>query len=177
MSSLFWDLLFLLLFNLCKSYQRSFSLQLKSADDELLEEAMNHSMEEKKEEQKTVIVDSTMPVREWAFCFLLIHSLIHKETDPRILRFRRYPAWLKRLLLKIFPDMYNYADPEATTHPFKFGRDYYTPILITQMILAIYVFFFYSSMTETNVWEWFLIDWGSTPSRIPCRRVLFRRER
>ena len=66
MSSLIWDLLFLLLFNLCKSYQRSFCQQLKSADDELLEEAMNHSMEEKTEKQRTVIVDSTMPVQELA---------------------------------------------------------------------------------------------------------------
>ena len=82
-----------------------------------------------------------------------MHSLIHKETDPQVLRFRRYPPWLKRLLLKIFPDMYNYADPDAATHPFKFGRDYYTSILLTQMILALYVFFFYSSMTETNVFS------------------------
>ena len=47
--------------------------------------------------------------------------------------------------------MYSYTDEHATTHPFKFGHDYYTPILITQMILAIYVFLFYSSMTEMNV--------------------------
>ena len=51
----------------------------------------------------------------------------------------------------MFPDMYNYADEHASTHPFKFGHDYYTPILIAQMVLAIYVFLFYSSMTEMNV--------------------------
>ena len=79
-----------------------------------------------------------------------MHSLIHKETDPQVLRFRRYPPWLKRLLLKIFPDMYNYADPDAATHPFKFGRDYYTSILLTQMVLALYVFFFYSSMKRAK---------------------------
>ena len=25
----------------------------------------------------------------------------------------------------MFPDMYVYRDPSATTHPFKFGHDYY----------------------------------------------------
>lgn len=109
-------------------------------------------------------------------CSLLRNSLIHKEADPQVLRFRRYPPWLKRLLLKIFPDMYNYADPDAATHPFKFGRDYYTSILLTQMVLAIYVFFFYSSMTETNVGKVGAIQ-SSTRSRIRCLRAQSRRER
>lgn len=99
-----------------------------------------------------------------------MHSLIHKETDPHVLRFRRYPPWLKRLLLKIFPDMYNYADPDAATHPFKFGRDYYTSILLTQMVLALYVFFFYSSMTETNVLLSFPMD-GDRVVRVRELRV------
>ena len=106
-----------------------------------------------------------------------MRSLIHKETDPHVLRFRRYPPWLKRLLLKIFPDMYNYADPEAATHPFKFGRDYYTSILLTQMVLALYVFFFYSSMTETNVLFSLSGLMDSTRSRTPCLRARSKPER
>ena len=63
----------------------------------------------------------------------------------------------------MFPDMYVYRDPSATTHPFKFGHDYYLypraceltrrPTLIIQMVLVCYTFLCFSSMTEMNVSE------------------------
>ena len=57
--------------------------------------------------------------------------------------------------------MYVYRDPSATTHPFKFGHDYYMceseeritsrQTLIIQGILLVFVFLFYGDMTKMNV--------------------------
>ena len=59
--------------------------------------------------------------------------------------------------------MFKDRDPNASTHPFKFGRDYYLyrcacevtrrPTLIIQMVLVCYTFLCFSSMTEMNVSE------------------------
>ena len=54
-----------------------------------------------------------------------MHSLIHNAVDPELIRFRHYPLWFQNFLLKMFPDMYKYRDPKSSTHPFKFGHDYY----------------------------------------------------
>lgn len=61
----------------------------------------------------------------------------------------------------MFPDMYVYRDPSATTHPFKFGHDYYMcergdsmisrQTLIIQGVLLVFVFLFYGDMTKMNV--------------------------
>lgn len=65
MSSLIWDLLFLLLINYCKSRLRNFSLKQQSADDILLQDAQSHIVKERAETERTVVVDSTMPVKEY----------------------------------------------------------------------------------------------------------------
>ena len=61
----------------------------------------------------------------------------------------------------MFPDMYVYRDSSATTHPFKFGHDYYMcekgewliarQTIIIQGILLVFVFLFYGDMTKMNV--------------------------
>ena len=51
----------------------------------------------------------------------------------------------------MFPDMYIYRDSKAVTHPFKYGRDFYLSHLIIQLLMVVFVFLFYSSMTEMNV--------------------------
>lgn len=73
----------------------------------------------------------------------------------------------------MFPDMYVYRDPSATTHPFKFGHDYYMcekgewtisrQTLIIQGILLVFVFLFYGDMTKMNVSDSVL---GSHPVRL-----------
>ena len=84
MSSLIWDLLFILLLNYCKSKLRvgsfksffivqSFNLDKKSADDVLLEEQQKHIEVVKEVKDKTDVVDPSMPVQEY---FILFHSFI-----------------------------------------------------------------------------------------------------
>lgn len=51
----------------------------------------------------------------------------------------------------MFPDMYKFRDSKAITHPYKYGHDYYLSTLIWQLVLVIFVFLFYGSMTEMNV--------------------------
>lgn len=58
---------------------------------------------------------------------------------------------MQSFLLKMFPDMYKFRDSKAITHPYKYGRDYYLSTLIWQLVLVIFVFLFYGSMTEMNV--------------------------
>ena len=118
-------------------------------------------MNEKQARVNTDVADPAMPVKECAPLAGLTRSLISNTVDPELIRFRHYPAWFQNFLLKLFPDMYRYRDPKASTHPFKFGRDYYLyeplrevthrPTLITQMVLVCYTFLFFSSMTEMNV--------------------------
>ena len=66
-----------------------------------------------------------MPVKECVRHTRLSRSLIHNAVDPELIRFRRYPLWFQNFMLKLFPDMYKYRDPNSSTHPFKFGHDYY----------------------------------------------------
>ena len=65
MSWLIGGLLFLLLSNDGKSRLRNFSLKQQSADDILLQDAQSHIVKERAETERTVVVDSTMPVKEY----------------------------------------------------------------------------------------------------------------
>lgn len=58
---------------------------------------------------------------------------------------------MQSFLLKMFPDMYKFRDSKAITHPYKYGHDYYLSTLIWQLVLVVFVFLFYGSMTEMNV--------------------------
>ena len=173
MKSLIWDLLLLLLFMCYQSKLRvgvweathgqAFSLDNKCADDILLSDLSGHIVNEKQARVNTDVADPVMPVEECASRCALTRSLISNTVDPELIRFRHYPAWFQNFLLKLFPDMYKYRDPKASTHPFKFGHDYYLypraceltrrPTLIIQMVLVCYTFLCFSSMTEMNVSE------------------------